>query len=224
MKNNIFYTFTNKNDGNLAYHVDDKKENVDKNRFNLSKKYPFTIPNLRYMNQVHKDEVKIINKNSEFLIDSCDALITNEKNLPLMVMVADCIPVLLYDEIKGVIAAVHAGRNSTFLKITAKTAKKMIEKFNCKPENINAILGPCIQKCCYEVSEELVKIVETSFGKEFVNNRNIDLQQINKKQLNDLGIKNIKISEYCTKCSGDDYFSYRKSKKTGRFAGIIEIR
>ncbi len=73
------------------------------------------------MNQIHKNNIEIINSDSSKLIDNCDALITNEKNIPLLVMVADCIPILLYDKVKGVIAAIHAGRNSTFLNISEKT-------------------------------------------------------------------------------------------------------
>lgn len=219
----VLKIFTNKKDGNLAYHVNDKEVNVDKNRQALEK-YGFTIKNLRYMNQVHKDTIKIVDKNSDFLLDNCDALITNEKNVPLLVMVADCIPVLLYDKEKGVIAAIHAGRNSTFLSISEKTAKKMIKEFACEAKNIKAILGPSIQKCCYEVSQELANIVKTSFGKEFVNNRNIDLQGINKQQLEKMGIKDIEISTHCTKCTDNSYFSYRVSSSTGRFAGVIELK
>lgn len=220
----VFTLFTNKEDGNLAYHVQDNKKNVENNREKLAEKYGYDNKKLIFMEQVHKDNIVIVDKNSENLIDSCDAIITNEKNLPLMVMVADCIPILMYDEQKGVIAAIHAGRNSTFLNIAQKTALKMIKKFECKEENIKVILGPSIQKCCYEVSEELANIVKKSFGEEFENNRYIDLQAINKKQLNDIGIKNIEISSYCTKCSGEDYFSYRKSTNTGRFAGIVVLK
>ncbi|MCG3715500.1 peptidoglycan editing factor PgeF, partial [Aliarcobacter butzleri] len=157
-------------------------------------------------------------------IDNCDALITKTKNLPLMVMVADCIPILIFDEVKGVIAAIHAGRNSTFLKISEITTKKMIEDFSCKTENIKVIMGPSIQKCCYEVNDELKNIVEKSFGKEFVIGNNIDLQGINKKLLENLGIKNIEISSICTKCSNKPFFSYRKEKNTGRFAGVITFK
>lgn len=216
--------FTTRNDGNLAYHVNDKKEFVDKNRKKLAKKYEFKLQNLRYMNQIHKDKIVIIDKNSPILIDSCDALITSEKNIPLLVMVADCIPILMYDETQNVIAAVHAGRNSTFLNITKKCALKMMNEFSCKSENIKVILGPSIQKCCYEVSSALAQIVRTSFGKEFEKDRLIDLQGINKKQLNDLGIFNIESSNICTKCSKNNFFSYRKDKKCGRFAGLIIIR
>lgn len=215
--------FTTIKDGNLAYHVNDNKRNVDKNRQDLSSKYNFDLKNLRFMNQIHKDNIQIVTNKSENLIDSCDALITNEKNLPLLVMVADCIPILLFDEVKNVISAIHAGRNSTFMNITKKCALKMIEEFGCEPKNIKAILGPSIQKCCYEVSEELAQIVETSFGKEFVDGRLIDLQGINKKQLEEVGVKDIEITDICTKCNGNNYFSYRRDKNCGRFAGLIII-
>ncbi|AGR77374.1 multi-copper polyphenol oxidoreductase laccase [Aliarcobacter butzleri 7h1h] len=220
----VKYFFSDKTDGNLAYHVGDIKENVDKNRQKLALKYDYKDENLCYMNQIHSANVVVVDENSPKYIDNCDALITKTKNLPLMVMVADCIPILMFDEVKGVIAAIHAGRNSTFLKISEITSKKMIEDFSCKTENIKVIMGPSIQKCCYEVNDELKNIVEKSFGKEFVIGNNIDLQGINKKLLENLGIKNIEISSICTKCSNKPFFSYRKEKNTGRFAGVITFK
>jgi hypothetical protein len=221
----ITYNFTTKHDGNIAFHVNDNENKVLANRLALEKKYNINVKNLKYMNQTHGCNIHIVTKDSKKCLDDCDAIITNEVNLPLMVMVADCIPILIYDENKNVIAAVHAGRNSTFLKIVEKTILKMIEIFDCKINNIKVVLGPSIKKCCYEVSEELENIVINSFGKEFSDNRYIDLQKINKKQLVDIGVKasNISISNICTKCSGKDYYSYRLNNKCGRFSGIIEI-
>lgn len=224
MENRVFYTFTDKNDSNLAFHVEDNEINVIKNRKNLALKLGYNYEDLVYMNQIHSANIIVVDENSPKLVDNCDSIITRSKNLPLMVMVADCIPILMFDDKQGIIAAIHAGRNSTFLEISKKTAEIFIEKFSSNPEDINVVFGASIQKCCYEVSDELSKIVENSFGKEFVENNYIDLQGINKKQLNDLGIKNIEISNICTKCGDKSYFSYRKDKKTGRFAGIIILK
>lgn len=138
-----------------------------------------------------------------------------------MVMVADCIPILFFDEIKGVIAAVHAGRNSTFQKIAQITAKKMIEELGCAPFNIKVIMGPSIHKCCYEVNDELLQIVKITFGEQFCHGNNIDLHGINIKLLEEVGIRNIRISDICTKCSNEPYYSFRKDKNCGRFSGII---
>lgn len=224
MENRVFYSFTDKNDGNLAFHVEDNEINVIKNRKNLALKLGYNYEDLVYMNQIHSANIIVVDENSPKLVDNCDSIITRSKNLPLMVMVADCIPILMFDDKQGIIAVIHAGRNSTFLEISKKTAEVFIEKFSSNPEDINVVFGASIQKCCYEVSEDLSKIVENSFGKEFVENNYIDLQGINKKQLNDLGIKNIEISNICTKCGDKSYFSYRKDKKTGRFAGIIILK
>ena len=222
MKDLLVY-FTDKSDGNLAYHVGDDKINVDNNRKNLAKKLEYRYKDLVYMNQVHGNNVEIVNHESPKLIDNCDGLITNESNLPLMVMVADCIPILLHDKKQNVIAALHAGRNSTFLKIVQVALDKMKENFACNAEDIHAILGPSIQKCCYEVNEDLKNIVKNTFGSEYILHNNIDLQGINKSILVHNGIKNIEISKICTKCTGSDYYSFRKDPKTGRFAGIIKL-
>ena len=152
MENRVFYTFTDENDGNLAFHVEDNEINVIKNRKNLALKLGYNYEDLVYMNQIHSANIIVVDENSPKLVDNCDSIITRSKNLPLMVMVADCIPILMFDDKKGIIAAIHAGRNSTFLEISKKTAEVFIEKFSSNPEDINAVFGSSIQKCCYEVS------------------------------------------------------------------------
>lgn len=216
--------FTTKKDKNLAYHVGDIKQNVDRARIELAQKLNYDNNSLKYMDQVHGNDVKIVNEQQNLY--TCDALITDKKETPLMVMVADCIPILFFDGEKGVIAAAHAGRNGVYLNIAANVIKKMKKDFNCHVENINIVLGPSIQKCCYEVSQELADIAVKNFGKEFESNRFIDLQGIVKKQLIEAGIdeNNIEISNICTKCGSGDYFSYRADKSCGRFAGIIMLR
>ena len=221
--NQVKYYFSTTEDGNLSYLVDDLKQNVDKNRQTVANIMEYKNEDLVYMNQVHGNNVQIVDINSPKLIENCDGIITKEKNLPLMVMVADCIPILFFDEIQGVIAAVHAGRNSTFLKIAQITANKMINKLGCNANNIKVIFGPSIHSCCYEVSDELLNIVKTSFGEKFCIGKNIDLPGINIKLLEEVGIRHINVSNICTKCSNEPFFSFRKNPKTGRFAGIISL-
>jgi len=224
MKENIFTTFTTTIDNNIAYHVTNDESQVNTARNNLASKHNFDIKNLKYMNQVHGNDVKIVNINTNLY--ECDALITNIKNTPLMVMVADCIPILFYDEAKSVIAVAHAGRNGTFINISSNVINSMCENFSCTINDIKVELGPSIQKCCYEVSSEMANIVNKNFGIEFTNARYIDLQGINKKQLLDCGIikDNIIISNICTKCSHKPYYSYRNDSTCGRFAAIIMLK
>jgi len=224
MKQNILKLFTTTADENLAYHVTTNETQVNTARANLAKKHNFDINNLKYMNQIHGNDVQIVSNDTNLY--ECDALITNLKNTPLMVMVADCIPILFYDKVKSVIAVAHAGRNGTFLNIGSNVINSMIYNFSCEANNIKVEMGASIQKCCYEVSNEILNIVHKNFGDKFINNRYIDLQSINQKQLLDCGIKgqNIRISNICTKCSKKPYYSYRNNSTCGRFAGIIMLR
>jgi len=216
--------FTEVSDKNIAYHVTNDKDSVDKARENLATKYNFPLQNLQYMEQIHSNKVELIS--CETNPQTCDALVTNKPNTPLMVMVADCIPILFFDSITKVIAVAHAGRIGTFEKIAINTIEKMAKEYNSNPKDIKVILGPSIQKCCYEVNKQMCEFVKESFGNQFVNNRNIDLQGMNKKQLLEIGVEkeNITINSICTKCGDEPYFSYRNDKTCGRFAGIIMLK
>jgi len=222
-KNEILTYFSDSNDGNMAYHVGLSLDNAKQNRVQLCSKLGIDESMLIYMNQTHSENVMIVDKNSPKCIDNCDAILTNEFDLPLMVMVADCIPILIYDVKIGLIGAIHSGRNGTFLKILEKTILKMICDFGSNPDDIHVVFGSHIKLCCYEVSLEVASIVSENFGNQYVNGRNIDLLGINLMFLSTLGINenNIIIDKTCTFCGCGNYFSYRKERNTGRFCGII---
>lgn len=224
MKNKIFKIFTTIDEENLAYHLMDDSIIIDKRRESLAMKYNYNKSKLKYMEQIHSNIIEIVTE--EINLYKCDGLITNLPNTPLLVVVADCIPILFWDTIKNVIGVVHAGRNGTYQAISSNMVKLMINKFHCHPSDIQVTMGPSIQYCCYEVSEELAEITKNNFGKDVVNGRFVNLQLINEKQLLKCEIpqKNITISKVCTKCSNKNYFSYRKDPKCGRFSGIIMLR
>jgi len=216
--------FSTAYDKNIAYHVTNDTKSVDIAREELAIKHNYDNTKLQYMEQIHSSIVKKVNTSKNPL--ECDALITNKLNTPLMVMVADCIPILFYDDDKKVIAVAHAGRVGTFKNIAGNTIDKMNDKYDCNPKNIKILIGASIQKCCYEVSQELANEAIQLFGKEFIHGRCLDLQAINRKQLIDKGLKkkHIDIANICTKCSTFNYFSYRKDSSCGRFAGVIMMR
>jgi len=92
-----------------------------------------------------------------------DALITNQPGLLLAVQVADCLPILLVDPKKRVVAAVHAGWRGTVKRIAEKTVGEMRARFDCRPADIRAAIGPGIHRCCYEVGHEVVERFEAQF-------------------------------------------------------------
>ncbi|WP_300365729.1 peptidoglycan editing factor PgeF [Hydrogenimonas sp.] len=207
---------------NLAYHTGDLPEHVDRNRILLQRR--IGSEHIAWMDQVHGDRIRIVESVEETTPPSCDALVTDRPGIALAVMVADCIPILLHDPVRGVIAAVHAGRNGTFLKVASKTAEAMGERFGSAMEDIRVTMGPSIHACCYEVGEEIGAIVRKNFGDAYMNDRSLNLQELNREMLLQSGItrRHIEISDICT-CCNPNYFSYRRERTTGRSVGVVWI-
>lgn len=159
-------------------------------------------------------------------IADTDALVTDNRNLPLAVFTADCLPIFLYDPVAPAIGLIHAGWRSSRENITAKTIRLMQERFNTKASALYLGFGPAIRSCCYEVGEDFNKILPSSIIKR--NGRYyLDLVQINKKQASDLRVKenNIFDSKVCTFCRNEEFFSYRKEGKAcGRTMSVIMLK
>jgi polyphenol oxidase len=216
-----------KSDGNMALHTGDDAGSVVANRTAFLNKLGLDLSTLVCMDQTHSDRVEVVDFQNagngafthEGAIVATDALITKERGLTLAVMTADCVPVLLWDEAAGVIAAVHAGWKGTAKNIVSKTVAKMVE-IGAKPQAVNAFIGISIGACCYEVGED----VASACG--CVGQERIDLKKQNRLQLLDSGlsVQNISESAHCTSCDNDNYFSYRKEQGcAGRFTSVISI-
>ena len=194
----------------------------------------FTLKNLSKNKQIHSNIVNKVDKDNIGQIIDRDAIITNEKNVPLLILTADCVPVVLVDTINKAVGLAHAGWRGTYGKICAETLQSMKENYNTKPEDVVAIIGPSIGKCCYEVSYDLVekfsallsnadeKIYEIRDDKYY-----LDLWEINTQILKEFGVlkSNIINMNICTSCNCDRFFSYRKHDKTPKRIGtFIEIK
>jgi YfiH family protein len=167
---------------------------------------------LVFMKQIHSDIVEVVDK--KWIQKECDAMITIDKDIALCVVVADCIPVILKDEVRGVIGVAHAGRVGSYKNIIKKTMKKMEEEFTCR--DIKVIFGPSIKKCCYEVGAEVISGYEEFTCKE---NGKIYLDLI---ALNTKGLKDVEISSTCT-CCDENYFSFRREATFERFCGVAYV-
>ena len=158
-----------------------------------------------------------------------DAVITDVRNIFVGILVADCVPVLLYDGRKRVIGAVHAGWRGTAKQILRSTIDLMCHRFHCSPADILVAIGPSIRGCSYEVGEEVKSDVQRATGKgDYYSEMNgtyyVDLSSANKIQALSMGIipQNIWQSEDCTFCNPQKYYSYRRSGgDTGRQGGFI---
>jgi hypothetical protein len=226
----ITHGFTSKRNGNLAFHVGDDVQNVHNNHLLLAKEMQYEKESLLHMKQIHSNSVKIVNANSNFDTPlTCDALITDLKKRPLMVMVADCSPILFYDKVKKVIAVAHAGRAGAFHNIVGNVVASFVDNYDSNPSDIIVSVGASIGVCCYEVGEEIYTEAKELNLEYAVEKREksyfLNIAKILKTQLLNANIeeKNIEFSEECSCCSSKKYFSYRAESQTGRFAGLIYL-
>ncbi len=215
---------------NLAFHVGDNINNVEINHQLLADYLKYDKQNLIHMKQIHSSFIHIVCDDDNFSNPKdCDALITNKKNIPLMVMVADCSPILFYDSMNDVIAVAHAGREGTFKNIGKNVIDSMHDNFNSKPEDIYVSIGASIKECCYEVGSEIFEETKKlSLDYSIIQREDsyyLNIDSILKTQLIESGIKkeNIEISKECSCCNNEKYFSYRADGVTGRFAGVIVL-
>ena len=231
MQNNqIKIFFTTNADGNLAFHVGDDRDNVIANHKQLATKHGYNLSSLVHMKQIHSDIVHVVNKDDNFENPpTCDALVTNLKKVPLMVMVADCTPIIFSDDIKKVIAVAHAGRQGAFKNIVKKTIDAMQKEFNSNIDDIQVELGSSIGVCCYEVGSEIYEEVKELNLEYSIEKKDdsyyLDVGKVIQTQLIDAGIlnENISTSKECSCCREDKYYSYRANPQTGRFAGVIYL-
>ncbi|MDD4854673.1 MAG: peptidoglycan editing factor PgeF [Sulfuricurvum sp.] len=217
---------------NLAFHVNDTPNDVHQNHLLLAKELGYEANTLIYMRQIHSDSVVIVNEMMDFNSPpQCDALITNRPHVPLMVMSADCTPILVYDSTHNAIAAIHAGRAGALNEILPKTLEAMKAEYGTTVEDVMVFLGPSIQGCCYEVNETIAReTVEKGYTEALRRDETkvfLDVNTILLQQLHSLGVKkeNIEVVNHCTSCQCDTYFSYRADAHyTGRIAGVILLR
>lgn len=196
----------------------------------LCKELNMNFENLTNNKQTHSDIVNIIKKENIGKIKEGDALVTNLKKTPLLVFVADCVPVAIVDPKKEAVALCHAGWRGTYSKITQKSIENMEKLYGTNPEDLVCVLGPSIGPCCYAVSKDLIEKFNT-----IITNRDekfyiikeskyyLDLWKVNELILTSCGVKkeNIVNLNICTSCNSDKFHSYRKHNQTTKRLGMI---
>lgn len=237
----IVHAFTDRSGGaskapfdalNLAYHVGDDPASVDRNHGLLAKRLEYDVSRLVHMRQIHSDRVVTCRPDMDFETrPECDALITDVPGQPLMVMTADCTPLLLFDPVCRTIAAVHAGRAGALKNIVAATIDTMRHQYGSAPENLYAVLGPSIHACCYEIGPEVAnEVAEAGYTSALQLRKERYYLDVNAIVLAQLGLAGVpvpqtEVIDACTSCSAKTLFSHRAHKgSTGRQAGLIMLK
>jgi hypothetical protein len=206
---------------NISFNVGDDPDNVRNNIGLITSIMGFTA--FQPLKQTHSSTIHPINSASHDTLIG-DALITSQSNILLIIKTADCQPVLLADPVNHRVAAIHSGWRGSVQNIIGKTITQMVD-LGTKPHHIIAGIGPSLGPCCAEFIHYQQELPEYMWSYAVKPNY-FNFWKISKLQLLDKGVlkKNIEISNMCTKCCKDLFYSYRRNKISGRFASVIGIK
>ncbi len=224
---------------NLGTHRGDDPANVAENYRRFCAALEIPVENLVFAKQIHSDIVA--NVGSENLgeglvrpvLSPRDALITDTPGTALVVFTADCAPVLFYDPVHRAVGAAHSGWRGTAQDIAGKTAAAMTAAFGTRPEELHAAIGPCIRQCCFETDADVPEAMRAQLGaaaeeaieahgeKFYVNNQQLIVLELLRAGLR---LEHIDVSDDCTACQPDRFWSHRKAGDSrGSLANIIAL-
>jgi YfiH family protein len=221
---------------NLAFHVNDQTNDIIRNRQLLADSLHLPLEAWTCAEQIHGDHVSIVTSaelgsgriDRATAIADTDALVTNLQGVWLTSFYADCVPLYFYDPVQRVIGLAHAGWRGTAKQIAMRTVQKMTEVFASQPSDIRAIIGPSIGACCYEVDEHVANqvsqaatVISAEGEQSLTSHTNHGSYTLNLKRANQfimmkagISLHHIEISEWCTSCRTDLFFSHRKEHGT----------
>lgn len=222
---------------NLGLNTLDSSHSVQGNRSLLARAFGARTERLLTVSQVHGTDILVVDSPNEdvthFLKLECDGIITNQAGIMIGIGVADCIPILLFDPVQRVAAALHAGWKGTANRIVPKGVEAMASQFGTNPADLIAAIGPGIGPCCYEVDEPVRAAFaqEPGVWKEAARETGkgkwrLDLALANQQQMATCGIApaRIETTQHCVSCTPELFFSYRRDGgDTGRQMGFIML-
>lgn len=225
---------------NLGMNTKDNKENIIRNFQIISDILKVPMDKMVLSDQVHGTNIRLITEEDggKGLVKpmdykEIDGLLTNVKGLMLFTFYADCVPLFFLDKAKKVAGVAHAGWKGTVAKIGEKMIETMVSVYDSNPKDILVGIGPSIGNCCYSVKKDVYDRFNNNFISvtDIFNSQNIytwqlDLWKANETILKENGIlsRNITISNLCTSCNREKFFSYRSEQgNTGRMAAFIQL-
>lgn len=222
---------------NVGFSTGDEPSAVRENRHRILSW--LGLPRAVFLNQVHGREILVLEKDREIDPDlfwtpdhsasgtvlSADAVVTNLRQLTLVIQVADCQAVMLADPVKNVIANVHSGWRGSIENIIGRCVDVMIQRFGCDPRQILAGISPSLGPCCAQFIHYRKEIPEPLWRYKRPDQEYFDFWGMSVDQLREKGLdlKHISNMSECTRCRTDLFFSYRQAGNTGRFACTIGL-
>jgi hypothetical protein len=210
---------------NMSFKIGDVKELVQSNRNKFFSSLGIDQSKLAIPQQVHSDEVKIISKPDYY--ENTDALITTESGVFLIISTADCYSVLIHDNKRMAVAAVHSGWRGTQKKILTKAINLMLSDIDCNKNDLSIFIGPGICKEHFEVGKDISEMFDEKFIEHINGKYYVDLKEQILNQLYYLKIsrKQIEVSPFCTFQENGYLHSYRRDReRSGRMFSVIGMK
>lgn len=208
---------------NLGDHVGDDPKAVAANRARLAAAVGLPDRRLVWMQQVHGVQVEVVDGPRDTAVADSDGVVTATPGLALVVLTADCVPVLLADARAGVVGAVHAGRVGAQRGVVARAVEAM-QGLGAHPGDISALLGPAASGARYEVPAAMADEVEATLPGSrtttAAGTAGLDLRAGIACQLRALGVTSIEVDPRCT-IADQTLFSHRRGAPTGRLASLV---
>ncbi|WP_067931557.1 peptidoglycan editing factor PgeF [Alicyclobacillus kakegawensis] len=226
---------------NAGGHVGDDASAVTANRAKIAAHLSVPVHDIAMAEQVHGSRVALVGEDwlelapqQRVPFAATDALVTHVRGIALGILTADCVPVLFFDPVQRVVAAAHSGWRGTVEGISSRVVKTMVEVYGCRAQNVRAVLGPAIRRCCYEVDESVAGAFIDRFGRAHATIRPgrpgkflLDLPSCIRKDLLEAGVSphHLQDTGVCTACRNDVLFSYRADGgRTGRQLAVVGLR
>lgn len=213
---------------NLSIRGGDRPAAVQANRELLAGHLGLPLADLVFAQQVHGAGVAVIERSTARTsegLPGVDALVTRDRRLALVVLAADCLPVLLADPVAGVVAAVHAGRRGLVAGVL-QTALRAMSALGAQPARMSAVIGPSAGGCCYELPAAMVEDVERGVPRTATRTRagspSVDLRAGAQGLLRAAGVAEVRHVDVCT-LEDARFYSYRRDRETGRHAGVVVL-
>ena len=215
---------------NLGRHVGDRDDAVETNRHRLAHDLGLKLADLRFMDQQHGTAVAVTpgTRGGRDRLDyvgaapPVDGIVSGRTDEALVVMVADCTPVLLLDRAEGLVAAVHAGRPGMVDGVVPEAIRQL---HDLGARQLEAVVGPSVCPRCYEVPGEMrdaaAAVEPVSASVSWTGTPAIDVAAGVIAQLHRADVA-VHWLPGCTR-EDDDLFSHRRDGKTGRFAGVVRL-
>lgn len=216
---------------NLGGHIrdDEFKQDAISNRKKLLGSLSLKFEKIVVAGQVHSRNVTVIKDPQQVPnVSGVDGLTTNCPDVTLMLHFADCVPVIVFDRRKRIAAIFHAGWKGTAARISGHGVETMAAEFGSNPADMVAAVGPAIGSCCYQTGEDVALALSQTVAdvdgliKQIDGKPYPDLKSINAQQLFEAGVGIVEVSNHCTACNPEMFYSHRQSGGiTGRQGALI---